>query len=83
MSVASDSCSKHFADRPFPLRSAATGGVAGAAIGHAHKDHKEDRAVEGKPTMGDKVSGGMDKMMGKMTHNPDKVAEGQAKTDTY
>lgn len=52
-------------------------------MGHAHKDHKEDRVVEGKPTMGEKVSGGMDKMVGKMTHNPEKAAEGQANTGTY
>lgn len=51
--------------------------------GHVHKDHEQER-LEGqrKPGMGDKISGGVDKMMGKMTNNPDKVAEGQAKTGT-
>jgi hypothetical protein len=61
------------------MRDAAVGGMAG----HVHKDHEQER-LEGqrKPGMGDKISGGVDKMMGKMTNNPDKVAEGQAKTGT-
>ena len=60
-------------------RDAAIGGMAG----HVHKDHEQERAAGTKgPSMGDKVSGGLDKMVGKATNNPNKVAEGQAKTGT-
>ncbi|RSH80116.1 hypothetical protein EHS25_007318 [Saitozyma podzolica] len=59
-------------------RDAAIGGMAG----HVAKDHREDRAATGAPSVGDKISGGIDKLTGKITNNPAKVAEGQAKTGT-
>lgn len=46
-----------------------------------HKTHQQDQAAAGnKPGIGDKMAGGMDKLVGKMSNNPDKVAEGQAKS---
>lgn len=48
-----------------------------------HKDHQQEEAAAGAaPGVGGKISGGVDKMVGKMTNNPDKVAEGQAKSGT-
>jgi len=62
------------------VRDAAIGGMAG----HVHKDHEQDRAAAGAgPGVGDKISGAVDKVVGKVTNNPNKVAEGQAKTGTY
>ncbi|KAK6907730.1 hypothetical protein L486_05651 [Kwoniella mangroviensis CBS 10435] len=39
----------------------------------------EEHQVDYKPTIGDKVSGSIEQAVGKITKNPDKVTEGQAK----
>ncbi|CAD6583409.1 MAG: hypothetical protein TREMPRED_003543 [Tremellales sp. Tagirdzhanova-0007] len=60
-------------------RDALIGGLAG----HVHKDHEQDRAAVGAgPGTTDTAGGGLDKMIGKITHSPNKVAEGQAKSGT-
>ena len=57
--------------------------VIGGLAGHVHKTHQQDKAAAGGgPGVGDKISGGVDKLVGKATNNPNKVAEGQAKTGT-
>jgi uncharacterized protein YjbJ (UPF0337 family) len=49
--------------------------------GHVHEGHQEDKAATGQaPGIGGRISGGVDKMVGKVTNNPNKVAEGQAKS---
>jgi hypothetical protein len=67
---------------PNTSRSTARDAAIGGMAGHVAKDHREDRAATGAPSVGDKISGGIDKLTGKITNNPAKVAEGQAKTGT-
>ncbi|WVQ65384.1 uncharacterized protein L199_003560 [Kwoniella botswanensis] len=43
-----------------------------------HTDSREEQ-IDHKPTIGDKVSGSIEQAVGKITKNPDKVTEGQAK----
>ena len=51
---------------------------SGGEAGHLGNEHNDKRAT-GTATVGDKISGGVDKMMGEMTNNPNKVQEGQMK----
>jgi len=67
----------HEGHKGHTVRDAAVGGLAG----HVHKDHEQERAATGGgPGVADKLSGGIDKIIGKATNNPSKVAEGQAKS---
>jgi len=59
-------CPKADPDRRQPLPSRSTTGSHSAAVPH-------------KPTVGEKLSGTAEKLVGKLTSNPAKVAEGEAK----
>ncbi|WWD05272.1 hypothetical protein V865_003345 [Kwoniella europaea PYCC6329] len=47
---------------------------------HGHGQYDETAA---KPSIGQKIGGGLEELVGKATHNPGKVAEGEAKKHGY
>jgi hypothetical protein len=46
---------------------------------HFVQGNKADKHASGQPTMGDKISGTVDKVIGEITRNPAKVQEGERK----
>ena len=55
--------------------------MIGGMAGHIHKGHEEEKAASGTgPGHADKAAGGMSKMIGKVTGNHEKVAEGQMRS---
>jgi hypothetical protein len=46
---------------------------------HSIQQHKAEKHAVGQPTIGDKISGTVDKVIGQITRNPAKVQEGEMK----
>ena len=61
--------------------STARDALVGGMAGHIHKGHEQDRAAAGAgPGASDKTAGHMESLIGKVTGNPNKAAEGQMRS---